>query len=464
MCLQFIKIKNRSNRNGIHYTYVPCGKCADCRRKEQNAWRFRARTEFNALKEQGWNIGFITLTYNNENLPKIPKKCFIDEKQYKEINCFDKKAVRNWISQIRHYCKYHYKMTNGDNIRYFITSEYGSLTHRPHYHAIIAWNPNLGCDYKTMHSLCKHFWDKGLVGPQEYNGDKDCGPFEIIGDSTACLSYVCKYVSKDIDYVDKVKNIDFYENIKQYAEDTPEREKARAYNNCTPFHLQSISLGYEPIRQMSDDDKLNLIKNGACFIGDDKTYQIPMYIKNKIIYNNYYVVDENGKRLVRRMASEFFEQNRNEFFKKKAEFYKKYITQVNRAFMEEAGVEKDIVEKATYILSKYWENVKKNVITLDLSKMGELYLAYNHIDTDRCFDIPLVEQWMLRYRHPDNVEEAYEVENWNKANGYELSFLHQLWDYIDCLYFYINRVKIAEREEKDRLNKKLLDYWNNVVR
>ena len=95
---------------------------------------------------------------------------------------------------------------------------------------------------------------------------------------------------------------------------------------------------------MSDDDKLNLIKNGACFIGDDKTYQIPMYIKNKIIYNNYYVVDENGKRLVRRMASEFFEQNRDEFFKKKAEFYKKYITQVNRAFMEEAGVEKDIVE------------------------------------------------------------------------------------------------------------------------
>ena len=189
-----------------------------------------------------------------------------------------------------------------------------------------------------------------------------------------------------------------------------------------------------------------------------------MYIKKKIIYNNYYIVDENGKRLVRRQASEFFEQHREEFFNKKAEFYNKYLNQVNKSFLEENGVDENIIKKATETLDYYWDNVYKNVKNLDLTLMGQLYLAYNHIDADRCFDIPLVEQWMLRYRRPEYVEEDYEVEQWNKINQNEISWLHQLWNFIDCLYFYINTVKIADREAKDKLNKKILDYYNNVLR
>ena len=469
MCLQYIKIKNKTNKSGLSYAYVPCGKCADCRAKEYNAWRFRVRTEFNALKDKGWNVGFITLTYDEKNLPKIPKKCFQKEEEYKEISCFNKNQVRNWISEIRHYCKYHYKMVNGDNLRYFITSEYGELTHRPHYHAILAWNPKLTnkngetCDYKTMHALCKHFWTYGLVGPKEYVGDNNCKSFEIQGDSTACLSYVCKYVSKDISYVDKVKNITFYENPKQYEENSKERELARCYTNCTPFHLQSVSLGYEPIKNLSDNDKLNLIKNGACFIGDDKTYEIPMYIKNKIIYNNYYVVDENGKRLVRREASQFFEENRDEFFEKKAKFYDKFINQIDKSFLEKAGVENDIIEKIMNSLNQYWDKVREHVDEKIVNNIGQYYLAYNAVQHNRCFDIPLVEQWMLRYRRPENVEECYQDEQWPLFDGYQLSWLQLLWNYINCIYFYVNRVKIAEREEKEKLEKKLKDFWNNIT-
>lgn len=462
MCLQYIKIKN-TNKCGLNYAYVPCGKCADCRKKEYNAWRFRLRTEFTSLKKQGWNLGFITLTYRDEDLPKIPKKCFVNQDDYQEITCFDKQEVRHWIQSIRHYCKYHYKMVNGDNIRYFITSEYGSLTHRPHYHAILAWKNGLGLNYETMHKLCKEFWTKGLVGPQHYLGDKNCKSFEIQGDETSALTYVCKYVSKDIDYVDKVKGIDFYENIKKYEEGTKERQNARLYSNCTPFHLQSISLGLESIKSMSDTDKLNLIKNGACFIGDDKTYEVPMYIKNKIIYSNYYVTDENGKRLVRRKATEFFEQNREEFFNKKAEFYNKYLNQVDRKYLEEAGVDNEIIEKTCFALNYYKTHIDENVKSFDLKDMGKLYLAYNNINPDRCFNIPLVEQWMLRYRIPENVEEDYEVEQWELVNNNELSWLKHWWNLIDCTYFYINAVKVADREAKDKLNKKILDFYNNIV-
>ena len=41
-------------------------------------------------------------------------------------------------------------------------------------------------------------------------------------------------------------------------------------------------------------------------------------MKNKIVYNKYYVVDENGKRLVRREATKFFEEHREELFNEKA--------------------------------------------------------------------------------------------------------------------------------------------------
>ena len=159
------------------------------------------------MKEKGWNLGFITLTYSPDCLPTIPEECFKNAAEYREIPCFDQDSVRQWIKSIRQYCKYHYHMVNGDNIRYFITSEYGSNTHRPHYHAILAWPSDKGCDYEKMHALCDHYWSKGIVGPQHYLGDKDCRSFEVQGDSSAVLSYVCKYVSKDIDYVEQLYGV-----------------------------------------------------------------------------------------------------------------------------------------------------------------------------------------------------------------------------------------------------------------
>lgn len=462
MCLQYQRVK-KVNVNGVSYVYHKCGKCADCRREEQKAWETRLRIEFNDLKSRGWNVGFITLTYSPDCLPTIPEECFKNADQYREIPCFDQDTVRQWIKSIRQYCKYHYNFKNGDNIRYMVVSEYGEHTHRPHYHALLAW-PS-ACDYRTMHALCDHYWSKGRVGPSHYLGDSSCKhPFEVQGDTAAVISYIAKYVSKDISYVEQVKDIDFYTDVKNQEKDTDEYWKARRYNNCRPFHIQSVSLGYEPIKRMSDDDKLSLIKDGLCFIGDDKTYQVPLYIKNKLMYNPYYVIDENGKRLVRRQASAFFEANREEFFNKKAEFYNKYISQVNRGFLESAGVEKDIVDKAMDVLNYYYDRVNKNVPVEILGNMGAYYLAYNGIQSDRCFDIPLVEQYMLRYRKPENVEVAYVEEKWPLFDGYVLSWLHPLWNFINSLYFYVNRVGIAEREEKEKLNKKILNYWNEVVK
>ena len=67
-----IKILNpsRSYRSDIpKYLYVPCGYCQDCQRVKHNEWFFRAMIEWNYYRSIGGAVYFITLTYNEEDLP-----------------------------------------------------------------------------------------------------------------------------------------------------------------------------------------------------------------------------------------------------------------------------------------------------------------------------------------------------------------------------------------------------------
>ena len=57
---------------------IPCGKCEQCRAAQAAEWGTRAIIETKAHKENC----FITLTYNNENLPK---KRTLQKKNYKNF-------------------------------------------------------------------------------------------------------------------------------------------------------------------------------------------------------------------------------------------------------------------------------------------------------------------------------------------------------------------------------------------
>lgn len=94
---------------------IPCGKCTECISKRAIEWATRARHEISTHKDNC----FITLTYNNENLPSIS-----------DI----KPEFQKFIKRLRKKTK--------SNIRYMVSHEYGSQTFRPHHHAIIfGWEP-----------------------------------------------------------------------------------------------------------------------------------------------------------------------------------------------------------------------------------------------------------------------------------------------------------------------------------
>jgi hypothetical protein len=131
------------------FIQVPCGKCVLCRDKKAREWSFRATCE-NVFSE---SIPlFLTLTYNNENLPKYGV--------FKEEVQLFLKRLR--ISLDRLYYKH--------NLRYFACAEYGSKSKRPHYHMLI-WNFPREGSFRNIWNVT-HFIEKCWSKITGYDGKK----------------------------------------------------------------------------------------------------------------------------------------------------------------------------------------------------------------------------------------------------------------------------------------------------
>ena len=89
---------------------VACGQCIGCRLERSRIWAMRAVHEAKMYKRNC----FITLTYNDENLPERGRL------KYEDFVLFMKRLRKK----------------HGENIRFYMCGEYGDLD-RPHYHAII---------------------------------------------------------------------------------------------------------------------------------------------------------------------------------------------------------------------------------------------------------------------------------------------------------------------------------------
>lgn len=95
---------------------VSCGKCIICKLRRVNDWVLRLGLE----AERSRSALFVTLTYKNENLTKTQRN----------LSTLVKKDLQKFFKRLR-------KITGQKDIKYYAVGEYGSITKRPHYHAII---------------------------------------------------------------------------------------------------------------------------------------------------------------------------------------------------------------------------------------------------------------------------------------------------------------------------------------
>lgn len=102
---------------------IPCGKCLGCQLDRSRTWADRMYLEY---LSSGKKAIFITLTYNDEEVPKI-----IDQEsgELTGLTLDVRDTQLFWKNLRKHFKK---------PIRYFLCGEYGKRnTMRPHYHAIV---------------------------------------------------------------------------------------------------------------------------------------------------------------------------------------------------------------------------------------------------------------------------------------------------------------------------------------
>lgn len=222
-------INSAAYKAGIEY--FKCGACPECLRDRANSWALRSYYE---CKDHVYNC-MVCLTYDS----------YIRDEQGRIIGenvsdlSVNKRDIQLFIKRLR---KWQSSFTD-EKIKYLVCAEYGSRTHRPHYHALLFGVRFPDCvPYKkskrgnliyTSHILNK-LWSHGICTVDSLNV------------TSACARYCTKYVAK-----------------------------SRSDNT---FMLASQSVGLQGLLRDF---------NGYSYFVEGREYPIPRRVWNEVIMNDY---------------------------------------------------------------------------------------------------------------------------------------------------------------------------------
>lgn len=150
---------------------LPCGYCAGCRKDKLTMWSDRLM--FELLGSPRRTGTFLTLTYDDEHLPVdgVSKEhCYKFLKDFRYA--FDRRYGRSqdWNKNGEwHGCS---------QFKYVLTSEYGDIGFRPHYHGIF-----INCDAVQDYDLFRDCWRKGFIQTEVANAGN--------------IRYVFKYITTE---------------------------------------------------------------------------------------------------------------------------------------------------------------------------------------------------------------------------------------------------------------------------
>lgn len=164
-----------------------CGSCPECLRKRSNVWALRSVYE---TKAHVYNC-MVTLTYDsfkysdrrsNEELPVDPSIVV------------DKTHIQKFIKRLRKWISTHPDSGCDSSIKYIACAEYGSHTHRAHYHLIL-----FGVRFNDF-----HFYKKSKRGNVIYMSDTltklwshGICTIDCLNVGSAVARYCTKYCAKE---------------------------------------------------------------------------------------------------------------------------------------------------------------------------------------------------------------------------------------------------------------------------
>lgn len=143
---------------------VACGKCPECLGQKVSALKNSIKLEMATTGKAPW---FVTLTYRDSCLPP---------------DGVNKLHVQSFLKRLRSTLSYNYPQLG--TFRVFYVSEYGSKTHRPHYHLLIfGIDPLRVMSHKQFDTFISNSWRYG------FTNSRLC--------DIGCAKYVSKYLYKE---------------------------------------------------------------------------------------------------------------------------------------------------------------------------------------------------------------------------------------------------------------------------
>lgn len=159
---------------------VPCGHCVGCRLDKSRQWADRMMLELDHSK----TAIFVTLTYDPLN---VPVACSLDDGSV--LFTLDKRDVQLFMKRLR-------KAFSGREIRFYLAGEYGSQTHRPHYHAIL-FGLSLA-DFPDLRSVSKNSFGQFLYTSEKMYSIWKLGNVALADVSWQTCAYVARYCVKKL--------------------------------------------------------------------------------------------------------------------------------------------------------------------------------------------------------------------------------------------------------------------------
>lgn len=115
---------------------VPCGKCPACKANDRLEWVFRLKQEYLSANQSI----FVTLTYDDEH---IPLDLSVNKR---DIQLFHKRLRKHFPSK---------------DLRFYLVSEYGDHTFRPHYHGLYFFKGSYDLDF--IYKVFIDSWQQGFI-------------------------------------------------------------------------------------------------------------------------------------------------------------------------------------------------------------------------------------------------------------------------------------------------------------
>lgn len=351
MCTQPIKIKNPKLKAELStfdaekdplYITVPCGRCNECCKQQQNEWIIRLANEYKYTKERNGYVIFETLTYDEKHIPHLFGQYAFSKNHYKTFMkklrtyldrhftskipdiaaniytpsiCHDKNSKLNNNEEkilYKEIEEMYPQYAPANNVKVFWVSEYGGEFGRPHYHALFFVTMKI-TPYEFREYIRKAwiygFTDKRLIQKQIIQGYEG-------------IYYVAKYVNKTTEeYLQNYcKNKDTHARFKQmYYSIYGEEIDFNTFIKAPIFHIRNVlkrldleetmpfirvsrGMGLEGIKKITKEEWQEGTIKKICKNKGYVLIKIPEYYKRKYMYDydklsNTFSLNDKGKLL-----------------------------------------------------------------------------------------------------------------------------------------------------------------------